>query len=301
MWMIVCSLLSLSFFFLPFFDVREIASLFQDFCLKNLNHMERGEISEALICGKRLPISSSIRSIFVQGGLIHLMVVSGAHLIFLERFLNKLPLGRVKTPVICMTLTLYALMSGLNPPVLRALFAFFLFNISKQYKFFWSSFLVNFLSVLLCLFFDPSLSTSTSLKLSFLASFLQAMPVGYFKKCVLIYIFVSPIVNQWQVLSPFTVFINFSLAPFIGAFLFPLTFLSPLFPPFRFLSDLLWTLVLKALKIVEVFPDLPENLIFVMPEKYLWLYILGVCYVVYLISLRIKRKKLYPKYKEDLT
>ena len=299
MWIFVCSLLSLMFFFQPFVDVGGLSSSLQEFCLKSLNHLENREISEALICGKRLPVSSSVRSVFVQGGLIHLMVVSGAHLIFLERFLNKLPLGKIKTPVICLTLVFYSLMSGLNPPVLRALFSFFLFNFSKHFKLFWSSFLVSFLSVLLCLLFDPSLSSSQSLMLSFLATFLQAVPVSFFKKCFLIYVFVSPIINQWQVLSPLTIFVNWSLAPFLGAVLFPLTFLSPFFPPLCFVADFLWGLVIKALKITEIFPSLPDFLIFIMPERYLWLYILGVCFIVYLVSLRIKRKRLYPRFKDD--
>jgi len=290
------------FVFLSFsshFALWDIVALSQDMhelCLQKLNFKAKFEdLYKALVCGKRLP-GGQIKNLFVEGGLIHLAVVSGAHLFFLEKLWRTLPLPKlVKSHGIFIVLLLYALASQLYPPVVRALFSFILFRLSYTFKLFWNPCLVILLSGVLCLIYQPSWVYSLSLQLSLLACLLYHSSNKALKKCFLIYIFTFPIINRWQSLHPFTIFINWLLAPLVSSLLFPLTILSPFFSFLYPLTDGLWSLVFKFLKL---FQFISSNKLFLtkwyLPENWIWFYVSGVCVISLFYSL-IKRNLLNRK------
>lgn len=287
------------FLVLPW-DIPTLSRDLNDLCLNQLSF--RGslkDIYKAFVCGKRLP-SGHLKELFVQGGLIHLTVVSGAHLLFLEKFWKKLPLPSiVKTPGVFVVLILYALASQLHPPVVRALVAFFLFRVSHFFKLFWSPQLLVLLSGILCLIYRPSWVYFFSLQLSLLACLLQTISTSSIKKCFFTYLFIFPIVNRWQVLHPLTVLINWILAPLISCLLFPLTFISPFVPSLYPLTDTLWSIVLQALKWVQVFlsPTQSHLLSWIIPEKWIWPYIAMVCCILFINSC-YQRRLLYSSKKK---
>ena len=104
----------------------------------------------AFICGERLP-EGEIKKTFIALGIIHLMVISGAHLIFLERIWNLLPVFRFKNIILALFLLIYSMSAGLNPPILRALFSLLLTRMNKELKLFWSPYVRVHISGLLCL------------------------------------------------------------------------------------------------------------------------------------------------------
>ena len=257
------------------------------------------DIYKSLVCGKRLP-AGPLKLLFIQGGLIHLTVVSGAHLLFLERFWKKLP-GPVflKTHGLFVILILYALASHLYPPVVRALFSFFLFRLSHSLKLFWNPNFITLLSGIGCLIYQPSWVHSFSLKLSLLACFLQNISVNSLKKCFFIYLFILPVVNRWQALHPLTVLINWTLAPLISGLLFPLSFLSPFFPDLYFLTDQLWAVTLQALKFIQIFPSQSPLIKWFIPEGWIWPYIGLVCIILFITDF-FQRKRLFYSKKTEL-
>ena len=267
-------------------------------CLKRLNFKTAlADIYKALVCGKRLP-NNSVKELFIQGGLIHLTVISGAHLLFLEKFWKKLPLPSVlKTPGLFIVLVLYALVSGMHPPVVRALFSFFLFRLSHSLKLFWQSHFITLISAVLCLIYKPSWVHSFSLQLSLLACLLQDISKNSMKKHFFVYLFILPIVNRWQALHPLTVLINWIAAPLISSLLFPLSFLSPFFPGFYKFTDSLWILVLKALKGVELLPSQSPLMNWFVPKNWIWFYIGLLCLFLFAVRFLQRRLKLYPRYK----
>ena len=96
------------------------------------------DIYSALLCGERLP-EGELKHTFVALGIIHLMVISGCHLIFLEKmWKNLLPDFRFKNIFLTGFLFIYSLSAGCTPPVLRALFSLLLSRINKKFKLFWS-------------------------------------------------------------------------------------------------------------------------------------------------------------------
>ena len=289
------SLFSL-FFLLPVGDISHISNTLHELCLEQLNFdTPLSEIYKALVCGKRLA-PGYVKEIFIKGGLIHLTVVSGAHLLFLEKFWKHLPWPAfLKNQGLFIVLILYALVSHLYPPVVRALFSFFLFQLSRSFKLFWNSHLITLLSGILCLIYKPSWIYSFSLQLSLLACFLQNISISSIKKSFFIYIFILPVINRWQALHPLTVLINWAFTPIIGSLLFPLSFLSPFFPPIYMITDFLWSIVLQVLKIMSFFPSQSPIMKWFIPKEGMWLYVSFVYFIVFMTNFCKKKLLLYPK------
>ena len=270
--------LTLSFLFL---DLSSLSSEIHEICLKQLAFKSSlPDIYEALVCGKRLPYGE-IKQLFVKGGLVHLTVVSGAHLLFLERFWLKLPLPKlIKNGGLSLFLILYALASQLNPPVLRALFSFFLFQLSQKLKLFWSPAGITLLSALFCLIYNKNWIDSISLQLSVLASLLYSSSKSSLKKAFFIYLSLLPLLNRWQNLHPLTVLINWILAPVISGLLFPFAFLSPFVPFLYKVSDFLWLIFLKLLEGVKFLPSNKPLIKYQLPEDWTWFYILLIFFAL---------------------
>ena len=284
---LICFICSSSW--IPEWDLHSLAFESHRKCLQISSiQSELKDIYRALICGKRLP-EGLIKESFIRNGLIHLMVVSGAHLLFLEKLWKNLNPPLFQTAGIIILLTLYALTANLHPPVLRALFSFLLLKINTSYKLFWNSSLITHFSGILCLIYSPSWVFSPSLHLSWLASLAQNSSPSRLKKSLLTYMIVLPICNRWQFLHPFTVFINWALAPFIGSVLFPLSLLTILFHPLCPLVDTLWTGVLNLLSLFQMFLPHFHLIKWHIPENGIWIYILLVFAIIEMTSVHKKR------------
>ena len=260
-----------------FWDSAELSHTLHSMCLSHLNFDSSvPELYQALLCGKRLP-NGEFKSLFVRGGLIHLTVISGAHLIFLKSFILKWPLPNfLKKPLILLFLIFYALCSHLHAPVLRALFSFFLFELADRFKLFWNPFLILFLSAFLCLLYRPELRDSFSLQLSVLASLLYYGSKNSLSKCLFIYGFTLPIINHWQELSPLSVLSNWILAPIISAVLFPLSVLCPFCPFLYPITDWLWMTMIQLLRALQFFQEQKSLFYWSIPKPWIWPYILGL-------------------------
>ena len=263
------------------FDLTALSNEIHEICLKQLSFKSSlPDIYKALVCGKRLPYGE-LKQIFVKGGLIHLTVVSGAHLLFLENLYLKLPLPKpIKNGGLCFFLILYALASQFQPPVVRALFSFFLLQFSQRLKLFWSATGRTLLSALFCLIYNKDWIDSGSLQLSVLASLVYSVPKSSLKKAFFIYLFLLPFLNRWQSLHPLTVLINWILAPVISGLLFPLSFLSPFLPFLYKISDFLWLVFLRLLEGVKFLPADTALIKYQLPEKWTWFYILFIFFVL---------------------
>ena len=273
-------------------DIRELSSYLHSQCLETLSFKGQWEpVYKALICGERLP-KGPVREVFVKGGLVHLMVVSGAHLLFLEKLWMKLSLPFFKKSGLFVFLVLYALVTHLHPPVVRALFSFFLFQMSQSFKLFWGQPLVTHLSGLLCLVYSPYWIHSLSLQLSWLASLAHGISASPLKKAFFTYIIVFPIVSQWQFLHPLTVLINWLAAPFLGFVLLPLSFVAALFPFFQAFGDRAWDLVFFVLRSVSrTLPDGPQMSFFQNFQGLIWFYVAAVFLISFTVNVWGKRLK----------
>ena len=225
-----------------------------EWCVQRLP-AENKIIYSALLCGEKLP-EGEIKNTFISLGVIHLMVISGAHLIFLEKLWNILPAFRLKKTLLVIFLLLYSMSAGLNPPVLRALFSLLLARINKELKLFWSPYLRVHISGLLCLLCQISWFQSLSLQLSWIASMgMSNHRISRLQSCTLTFLLILPIVSSWGGIHPFSIFINWLLTPLAGCILLPLSLLVIPFPFVRFFTDALWGYFLQIMNLLKPLVD----------------------------------------------
>lgn len=255
--------------------IQPFSFILHQWCLEHIqNHTENVEIYSALLCGKKLDFTGETRKIFAVSGLIHLMVVSGAHLIFLEKIWEFLPKWPYKNFFIATSLIIYALMTGLHPPVFRALSSFFIFRFSSYFKLFWSPCLRIMLSGVLSLICNPQWVFSTSLQMSWIGAL--AFSYSRYSKLmgnIMCYMLILPIISQWTTLHPISVLLNWILFPIISVTLFPLSVASFICPVFYHISEPLWSFLLQTLMWLRPFLEKVPFYIPTISPDLRWIYI----------------------------
>ncbi len=213
------------------------------------------EVYAALICGESLS-QGSLKQTFVSVGVIHLMVISGAHLIFLEKAWSVLPRFPFKNVLLALLLIVYALSAGLRPPVLRALFSLLLVYVIRRFKWFLSPYFRVQISGLMCLLCQSRWYDSLSLQLSWLASMgMCRRDIPRLQSCLITYLLLLPVVSQWGGSHPLSVIVNWLIAPLASCLLLPLSALSLVFPFFRLSTDFLWTVFISLLNNLRPFME----------------------------------------------
>ena len=240
-------------------------------------------IYSALLCGEKLP-DGEIKKTFIVLGIIHLMVISGAHLIFLEKTWNLLPAFRFKKILLVIFLLTYSMSAGLNPPVLRALFSLLLVRINQKLKLFWSPYLRVQISGLLCLLCQSLWLHSVSLQLSWIASMgMSNHRFSTLQSCSLTFILILPIISHWGGVHPLSIIINWLITPLASCLLLPLSLLIIPFPFLRPFTDWLWT---GFIHIMNLLRPLMENKGIELPWAFssfqIWIYI---CIVFIILQL----------------
>lgn len=193
-------------------------------------------LEAALVCGRSLPPGSA-KQLFLDTGLIHIMVVSGAHLIFLESLLPR----RVRMPV----LALYCWLTGFGPPVVKA-FAHRLAE-WKLKPLGWSALQAEAVAILATLLVCPFWLTSRSLQMSWMCFLALSLPPlirwraldQSLKTYALLFLFVGS--------SLISVGWNTLVAPFVGVILFPLSLMLLVLPMLGPLVDGVWNVFLGLL------------------------------------------------------
>jgi ComEC/Rec2-related protein len=190
---------------------------------------ESSQIVEAYLCGADLP-EGPTREIFIQTSLYHLIVVSGSHLSFLSLILNLIGL-RYSFFQFVFSVGL-ALVTGLQPPVVRALFQQLVSEGSGHFRWHWRSIQQIILGSFLALSFFPMWISSLSLQLSLGACLsldagkLLTKPnsaanskLKALESAALTYLFLLPLLWGWGQLHPFGILTNFFIAPILAGVL----------------------------------------------------------------------------------
>ncbi len=209
------------------------------FCLTLLPHSQHHDLIASLICGLPLAGGES-KQVFLDTGLIHVMVVSGAHLMFLESLLARTPLW-LRLPV----LGFYCWLTGFGAPVVKA-FAHRTAEIFLR-PYGWSGLWIEAVAVALAVTVYPWWLMSRSLQMSWMCSLALSLPRllrwraldQSLKAYILLFVFVggSLIGVCWNTLA----------APFVGLILFPVSLLTILLPFLSGPVDRVWDLFLLLL------------------------------------------------------
>ena len=169
------------------FDLRNLlqstSTKLHQLCLNSLAHLapstEAHATAQALVCGHEIE-NLDVRSLFASTGLIHLLVVSGSHLIIikniLEFFLSKIQLitprisNKSTTFIVFTLLFLYVLMCLMNPPVTRSYIGLLVAIAAEKWKFRWPPTTQQFFTSAVSIFINPYWLVSLSFQMSWLAS-----------------------------------------------------------------------------------------------------------------------------------
>lgn len=149
-----------------------------DKTLPYANLFEHGDIMLALGFGERGRLTSSHKTVMFHTGIAHLMAISGMHIVLVVFLAIKLVRGLqyflpIRLIYYWMPLLIafscavfYGWLSGLNPPVMRALLALFLWQCLSIKKISLSSWQVINRIIAILLFIDPLMILSESFWLS---------------------------------------------------------------------------------------------------------------------------------------
>ncbi len=203
-------------------------------CERALPSTEFNNLYNALVCGANLPAGSD-KQLFIDTGLIHLMVVSGSHLVFIETLLVFLP----RTWRLCV-MGFYCFITGFQAPVVRA-FLRRLVQPTLRLRSGLTALQIEAFTVILILFTYPPWLVSRSFLMSWMCGLALCAPVifprwRHLDLALKAYVFLFPFC--W--VSPITVGWNTLLAPFVGILLFPACLVVMLIPAFTPATDLLW-------------------------------------------------------------
>lgn len=261
---IIVALLILRFFWAADFlseKMAEVSKPLHYICRQSIPAATKWRnLLEAALCGSKLDHGSrDQKQILQQVGLIHLIVVSGSHLILLASFFEKL--FKTKTSsLLLLILFLYAGACQFQPPVFRAWISLCLAFWSQRKKWFWNSSQVCWISGTLCLILFPSWATSLSFFLSWLTSYILTLTRSLGWQAVFVNIgLILPLCQLTQNPSLLNALVNLSIAPIWGFFLFPLIILtcvaSVLVPliasPLLFFTEVCLDIFFKFLKWIE--------------------------------------------------
>lgn len=259
----------------------------QQLCISQVPPSAFAAYYEALVCGVSLE-PSEILQLLKLSGLIHLFVVSGSHLIFLEQFL----LYRCPRTLRLLTLTAFAFFSGLQPPVVRSWISLYLPFTFKRWA--WRSSFCIWMAGVLSLVVNPLWISSLSLQLSWACALGLHMPAfcrwpKSLCRSLWIFLFLYPLLwsSPKSFLSPIC---NWLLAPIIGLLLFPLSLLAMLFHKLAFITDwsfeiFNWSLFwIEPLLILAPQTDTP----LLVELRWVWVFVLQAA--VYAMEIRRERK-----------
>jgi hypothetical protein len=244
-------------------SVSEIAKPFHEACRLASPSSRHSELYEAIVCGAQLS-KSPLKDALKTSGLIHLMIVSGSHLVFLTQLIEilidritsashqslKTPCVRWKLITIVMGLLVFALACRFQPPVARAWFYLLLAQSNLSWRLQWTKLQRITLSSLLALPFCASQNDLYSLFLSWTASLAllthgsttgpSGSPLNSILREAKTYLVLLPALIPIGAPHPLSITAQVAMGPLLSRLLFPAALMAMFVSPLALLIDVLW-------------------------------------------------------------
>lgn len=242
--------------------LQQLSSYLQNICHQSISPaLNHAELSSGFLCGTSLT-NPHTQGLLLNSGLIHLIVVSGAHLQLLLSFIEfvlpkKWQQGLLYQIVIISFLIFYSLSTGFQPPIVRALFLWLLQQFSSVFHLHFSKNKSAITSGIICLILFPDWIHNFSFFLSWIVSLTLCLPHSNNHKPTLwqkaLLFFLQNLLIQILLIIPLGTFsitgliCNFILAPILSIFLFPISITATLPLPVAILSDVGWQWCLNTI------------------------------------------------------
>lgn len=256
-----------------FFEIYELSLDFHQVCIRLAPHSVMQKQYQALVCGQRLTDPAIVFDL-KQLGLIHLFVISGAHLHFLNSLVKRLSCHKVKAWQQTLLLFIFVLSSHLQWPVFRAWLFLSIRQMNRIRKWRIPSEQLLLVSVIFCLSLNPSSYHSFSLPLSWLAGLGLILGKNKLSQSFFIYLMMAPLLFSLSPLSPWSIVVNAFVAPWIGAILFPASFMCFLLPPLTKWVDPLWQTFMTTCSYLSPLLATSTTPWPLLPQLILWMYCL---------------------------
>lgn len=230
------------------------------------------EFYSAIVCGSSLT-SPKASLLLRKSGLLHLIVVSGSHLVFLSILLYHLAPKKTPHWFKHLMLGFYVLVTGLQPPVLRAFITQSLFSLNNRFKLFTGGHQIIWSAGLVCILLSPTILVSYSFLLSWGASLALCLThqQNGVTKHMNIYFVMLPLLLPLAAPHPISILFNSVMAPFLAFLLFPMSLLSFVLPFLTIITDPIWEFLFKTLETTtQSFTFFPQ---FAVHKKWLWIYV----------------------------
>lgn len=194
----------------------------QDLCTETWSIEPLTTVGSAMICGRELP-PGKIKELFLRAGLYHVLVVSGAHLVWLAELARRLfPRRPLWTAAL---LLLFAGMTGFGAPLVRAGLQMILQSTRRR------PWLANIVwSYLATLVFHPGWWNSVSLHLSALAALALRLPLKRRHRGLAVIVMTLPIVLPFGSFTPLGALTGLLLSPVVELVLFPVCVIAWILP-----------------------------------------------------------------------
>ena len=265
----------------------------QNWCQAQITEKSDSKIlMDSFLCGARVQ-DIHLRELFLQTGLIHLLVVSGGHFAFLIASLDFFSKGlspayaesKILKLINIILLVAFSLMTGFQAPVVRALMSLSLQTINWKLRWNWDQSKIQLFSGLFILALIPDwifslsfyLSWLTSMGLCFVPLWLDGRMVHkkswrnqilkWLSTCLLIQCLVG--LFFWQ-FSWMSFLMNLFVAPLLMLLLWPLAIVLVLFPFAYPAVDLIWNFIFRFLNFFLVGRPAPEIDFSQIHWGYLW-------------------------------
>lgn len=251
---------------------------------------------KALVCGENFS-DAKVSQIYVATGLIHLFVVSGAHLLLLEKILAWATsfFGKIPTVLILFALFTYVLACDMNPPITRSFISLLVSSFLIKNHLRWPTSFKILLIGLLTLALNPDWANSASLQLSWIAGLVVSLNTQYFSKHdflfkqSLYFIFLWPLLIFLCVPSFLIILINLVFTPVLEFILFPIGLLTWFCPFLHFIFDRLIELLNFILQLLEFKMNYQTSLDINQLTTIGWLVIILLHFCLHLIEMNYRK------------
>lgn len=205
--------------------------------LSRIDNLKSSRYIKAFILGMTDDIEDNINENYRINGISHLFSISGMHITFLIGILSFIK----RKYLIVFFLIFYLILLGFPPSMMRAVCFFIILLINKESKLNIKNYLLFLYLTIFMLIFNPYNIYNIGFVYSYVITFFLIIYsdclddknyiINTFKVSVLIFIITIPInIQNNYYLNFITPFLNVLFIPFVSFFLFPLSFVTFIFP-----------------------------------------------------------------------